>query len=270
MLTDSWQPAYSARDEAQTLSFQRGGLGCGTRYQTPVDYGMHCHSDHGTAWLALAESTRMCSITAMRLLYHRKKVEYYIGLPSGPEDGPTYGVLRRMLVTTGSRLFLIGIAQSGLQLNLQATLLAMTTLLKKSQGSDAEYSKPLGFDMDHHVVNLQMLAGLAIGLLNFGKGGYDTWCTWKWIHEAIKLWEEKPPLPHAAAVRTRHIRDLKSGLRCLGVGLVVYVLIGMYTIFKLFSVFLCPYCMVNITGCAEIHRCCFDESADDTCWLHKS
>merc|ERR1711976_390320 len=107
----------------------------------------------------------------MRLLYHRKKVDYYIGHPDGANDGPTYGLLRRMYVTTGSRLVLIGIAQSGLQLNLQATLLAMFTLVRKREEYDGNlHYHPLGFYDGISFVNLQMLFGTTIGLLNFGKG----------------------------------------------------------------------------------------------------
>lgn len=242
-------PLYDVSTLDETVTFLNGGEGLKTLYQTVFDESVQSKSGHGAALLVLADSTRMVSITTSRVDYARTKVSVFL---RDKDFGAAFGLMKQVSQACGHKLVITGILQTGLQLNLQVTLLGMTTLMNKANRNNLE---AIGFgpgltggEVDH-----RMVFSIVIGLVNVIKNALETYKAIDWIGNTLAI-------PHDDASRANKVYGLAGPpvfremltkrFRGLKVAMVAYMLVLLYTLGKLVAVFQCPYSMFNINGCA--------------------
>merc|ERR1719468_1064886 len=218
------------------------GEGAGTRYQTLHDYTERSHSCHGSALFALAASNRMATVYALEHEYAQSKARYYL---DHGKHGPAFGLAKRMLNADLSRLVLNGIFETGLQLNLQISLLAMTALEQKQDMHD----EALGFRFGITVVSKTMLFSIVVGSLNSAILAKKNISTVLWAIGVLQEFRGKPEL--------RQILLWK--VRFLIFALLIHILIGCNNLLKLIAVFKCKQCLWNVSGCAVIEPSCFQD-----------
>lgn len=251
--------SYEVSTEQECRDVLEGAVGEKTMYQTCFDIGPHSKTGHGAVLLALADSCRMTSITATRILYAKTKVPMYL---RNRESGPAFGLMKQVAHATLYRIALAGMFQTGVQLNLQVTLLGMTTLMSKIQHSgDAQ---PVTFNAlsSGHAVDRQMVFSICVGLFNFFRNFIDALVAIRWIHNVLQIPEESGLKDFSEETTFR--AQMVSWRRWLSAMVLAYFAVFLYTMAKLWGVFQCPYSMFNINGCAtsEMSFCLHGYSMD--------
>lgn len=239
---------YTSRNDEFVKHFIEGGPGHTMIYQTYFDETHRSFTDHGTALISLADSCRMYTITSMNVQYSKNKVSYYLNCKG--DQGPAYGIMKRVLQTNFYKVALSGFLQNGVQINLQVTLFAMITLLEKNASEDEDWA--LSRAIFH--INAQVLFSICIGLCvmfrNFLEGIQLFW----WIRDIMQK----------DVITDEHefSKILNRKFLMFKIALFMYAGIMVYAFFKLIAVFHCKDSMWNLWACACISPAAQQGSCD--------
>jgi len=202
-------------------------------YQTTLDR----KANHGSVLAILAETSRMTSITFNSLSYAQGKAESFLLEEARMgKKGETRCLLDTMhyvkdlLRESVQRLFVVGVLENAIQMNLQTSLMAINQVLGQRQ---------------HQVV-----ASILLGFLMSLKKVFDSTTVFVFARDMVRRIRYFSP-----GMTEEEERDLCLIWKLIVVNiffLFMYLLLTFYAMAKFIMAFVCEDSMWNINGCVSL------------------